>query len=156
MGFFSKLFGKSEKTEKSEKPSEDKGDSGEFQSIKIAASTEMTLKFIPGQFIILTGPDRGKAFRVSGFPTPDGHLITIGRDPVEGDRAYAHIQMDVPTVSRKHAEMVFKDKVLFIKNLSDTNPIQLNSEEIPVGEFVVLDLDSELRIGEIRMKYILR
>jgi len=153
MGFFSKLFGKSEKTGKSSKAEED---SNEFQTIKIAASTEMTLKFIPGQFIILTGQDRGKAFRVSGFPTPDGHVITVGRDPVEGDRAYAHIQMDVPTVSRKHAEMVFKDKVLSIKNLSDTNPIQLNSEEIPVGEFVELNLDSELRIGEIRMKYILR
>lgn len=153
MGFFSKLFGKSEKTEK---PAKAEGDSDEFQTIKIAASTEMTLKFIPGQFIILTGQDRGKAFRVSGFPTPEGHLITVGRDPVEGARAYAHIQMDVPTVSRKHAELVFKDKVLYLKNLSDTNPIQLNSEEIPVGEFVVLDLDSELRIGEIRMKYILR
>jgi len=153
MGFFSKLFGKSEKTKKA---SEGEGDSEEFQTIKIAASTEMTLKFIPGQFIILTGKDRGKAFRVSGFPTPDGHLITIGRDPVEGDRAYAHIQMDVPTVSRKHAELVFKDKVLSIKNLSDTNPIQLNAEEIPVGQFVELNLDSEIRIGEIRMKYILR
>jgi pSer/pThr/pTyr-binding forkhead associated (FHA) protein len=153
MGLFSKLFGKSEKTEK---PSEGEGDSGEFQSIKIMASTEQTLKFIPGQFIVLTGKDRGKAFRVSGFPTPEGHVITIGRDPVEGDRAYAHIQMDVPTVSRKHAEMLFKDNSLKIKNLSDTNPIQLNSEEIPVGEFVDLNLDSELRIGEIRMKYILR
>jgi pSer/pThr/pTyr-binding forkhead associated (FHA) protein len=153
MGFFSKLFGKSEKTEK---PVKEEGDSGEFQSIKIAASTEMTLKFIPGQFIVLSGKDRGKAFRVSGFPTPEGHVITIGRDPVEGDRAYAHIQMDVPTVSRKHAEMVFKDNVLYLKNLSDTNPIQLNSEEIPVGEFVELKIDSELRIGEIKMKYILR
>lgn len=154
MSFFSKLFKRSKKVEK---PSEQESRSvEEFKTVKIAASTDKTLKFIPGQFIVLTGKDRGKPFRVSGFPTPEGHVITMGREPVEGDRAYAHIQLDVQTVSRQHAELVYKDRKLFIKNLSETNPIQVNNEEVPVGIEKELELDSELRVGEIRMKYILR
>ncbi len=152
-GFFKKLFGK--RDDQSNKPQMSPAEE-EFQTVKLTPSSDKTLKFIPGQFILLSGKDRGKPFRVAGYPTPQGSIITIGREPGEGERAFAHIQLDVPTVSRKHAELSFKNGKLYIKNLSDTNPIELNEKEIPVGEEVLLPLDSELRLGEIRMKYILR
>ena len=148
--FFKKLFGGGDKP-KEQEPQEE-----EFQTVKLSPSTDRTLKFIPGQFIMLSGKDRGKPFRVAGFPTPEGSIITLGRDPVEGERAFAHIQLNVQTVSRKHAELNFKSGQLFIKNLSETNPIEVNGEEIEVNTEVPLPLDSELRLGEIRMKYILR
>ncbi|MBU1100758.1 MAG: FHA domain-containing protein [Bacteroidetes bacterium] len=149
--FFSKMFGKSDEPSKSASPAEE-----EFHTVKLAPTSDKTLKFIPGQFIMLSGKDRGKPFRVAGFPTPEGSIITIGRDPVTGERAFAHIQLDVQTISRQHAELIFKNGQLFIKNLSETNPIEVNDVEIKVGEEVSLPLDSELRLGEIRMKYILR
>lgn len=149
--FLSKMFGKSDEPAKSTSPAEE-----EFQTVKLASTSDKTLKFIPGQFIMLSGKDRGKPFRVAGFPTPEGSIITVGRDPVEGERAFAHIQLDVQTISRKHAELIFKNGQLHIKNLSETNPIEVNDSEINVGEEVPLPLDSELRLGEIRMKYILR
>jgi hypothetical protein len=150
---FNKLFGKGGSKKKS---AESEPDEDEFQTVKLSPSSDKTLKFIPGQFILLSGKDRGKPFRVAGFPTPEGSIITIGRDPVEGERAYAHIQLAVQTVSRKHAELNFRSGKLYIKNLSDTNPIEVNDEEIKVNEEVLLPLDSEIRLGEIRMKYILR
>lgn len=152
-GLFSKLFGKGNAQKKK---TESIAEEEEFQTVKLAPSTDKTLKFIPGQFILLSGKDRGKPFRVAGFPTPEGSIISIGRDPVEGERAYAHIQLDVQTVSRKHAELNFRSGKLYIKNLSDTNPIEVNDQEINVNEEVLLPLDSEIRLGEIRMKYILR
>lgn len=152
-GFFNRLFGKKEDTSKKQESS---AAEEEFQTVKLAPSSDKTLKFIPGQFILLSGKDRGKPFRVAGYPTPEGSLITIGREPGEGDRAYAHIQLDVQTVSRKHAQLNFKNGKLFIKNLSDTNPIEVNDTELKLDEEVLLPLDSEIRLGELRMKYILR
>ncbi len=150
--FFSNLFKKSA-TKESVQP-EEKKDTSEFKTIKIAAPTEKTLKFIPGQFIVLTGRDRGKPIRVAGFPTPEGSIVTIGRDEVAGERAYAHIQLDLQTVSRKHAELIYRDKKLFIKNLSETNPTMVNEDEIPHGGEKEIAFDNEVRIGELKLKYI--
>lgn len=153
--FFAKLFGKGETTKPMSAKSESEKDDGEFKTIKIAAPTEKTLKFIPGQFIVLSGRDRGKPIRVAGFPTPEGSIVTLGREEVVGERAYAHIQLDLQTVSRKHAELIFKDRKLYIKNLSDTNPTVVNEKEVVSGETEEVPLDSELRVGELKLKYIL-
>ena len=64
---FSKLFGKGGDKKKN---SESAVDEEEFQTVKLSPSSDKTLKFIPGQFILLSGKDRGKPFRVAGFPTP--------------------------------------------------------------------------------------
>lgn len=153
--FFGNLFGKGKTTPPMPTSNQEKEDDREFKTIKIAAPTEKTLKFIPGQFIVLSGRDRGKPIRVAGFPTPDGSIVSVGREEVIGERAYAHIQLDLQTVSRKHAELIFKDKKLFIKNLSETNPTVVNEKEVVSGETEEIPLDSELRIGELKLKYIL-
>lgn len=150
--FFSNLFKKSAPQE--QKQTEEQKESSEFKTIKIAAPTEKTLKFIPGQFIVLSGRDRGKPIRVAGFPTPEGSIVTIGRDEVAGERAYAHIQLDLQTVSRKHAELIFRDKKLYIKNLSETNPTLVNEEEITPGSEKEIAFESEVRVGELKLKYI--
>lgn len=155
LSFFSKLFGSKKEKNASEKQKNDNEQESEFKTIKIASSTEKTLKFIPGQFIVLSGRDRGKPIRVAGFPTPEGSIVTIGREPIIGERAYAHIQLELQTISRKHAELNFRDKKLYIKNLSETNPTIVNEKELATGEEAEIALDSELRLGEIKFKYIL-
>lgn len=155
MSLFLKLFGSKKSNQQEKETGNSPDEQSEFKTIKIASPTEKTLKFIHGQFIVLTGRDRGKPIRVAGFPTPEGSIVTVGRKPVEGERAYAHIQLDLQTVSRKHAELIYKDKKLFVKNLSKTNPTIINETEIAIGQEAELPIESELRIGEIKFKYIL-
>jgi pSer/pThr/pTyr-binding forkhead associated (FHA) protein len=79
----------------------------------------------------------------------------MGREPVTGERAYAHIQIDEKfhTVSRKQAELVWKDRKLYVKNLSDTNPTQVNGVEVKSGKPVHLKPGSIVRAGELEFEY---
>ncbi len=126
----------------------------EYKTIKIVRTSPKTLKFIPGKLIITDGPDKGKEFRVAGFPTPEGFIVSIGRKEVDGDRAYAHIKLNEKTVSRDQAELHYIDHKLYLKNLSETNFTQLNGSEIKPGKIAEVSSGSTIRAGEVEFKYV--
>ncbi len=127
----------------------------DLKTVRIVLPSAMTMRYVPGELVVLSGEDKGKSFKIAGFPTPEGSIITIGREPVTDERAYAHIQIEerFHTVSRKQAELIWKDKKLFVKNLSDTNPTQVNGMEIKAGKTVQLKAGSVLRTGELEFEY---
>ncbi|MBI5346867.1 MAG: type III secretion system inner membrane ring subunit SctD [Chlamydiae bacterium] len=63
----------------------------------------------------------------------------IGRDPDQ-----ANLVLDDNSVSRKHARLFKTDEGIFIKNLSETNPVEVN--EITVDEYLLIDGD-RIKIG---------
>jgi hypothetical protein len=117
-------------------------------------SPDKTLIMIPGSFEIITGLDQGKSFRMSGFPSPEGSVITIGRENVTGEKKYSHIQLKEKTVSRKQAEIIYKEKRLFIKNLSESNLTQLNGAELAIGLLKEIQNNSVIKTGEVEFRYI--
>ena len=128
--------------------------STDFQTIKIETdSAPKTMKLLPGYLEITAGADKGKKFSISGYPTPDGSVITIGRETVTGERKYAHIQLKEPTVSRKQAEIRAIGGKLEIKNLSTTNLTQLNGVEIQPNHKMELEPDSTIKTGEVEFTY---
>lgn len=127
----------------------------DFKTIKIVTTSPKTLKYIPGKLVINDGPDRGKEFRIAGYPTSEGSIVSIGRKNVTGDRAYSHIRLNEKTVSREQAILILRDNKLYVKNLSETNLTQVNGEELKLGEIVELRPESTLRTGEIEFKYII-
>lgn len=127
--------------------------SDDFKTIKITASSPKTLKFIPGKLTIVSGEDTGKSFKIAGYPTSEGSIVSIGREEVKGDRAYSHIQLMQKTISRKQAEIVQKEGKLYVKNMSDTNYTQLDGVELKVGEKAELKTGAVLRLGELEVKY---
>jgi len=124
-----------------------------LKTMIIPATSSRTMKFIPGGLEVLTGEDKGRIIRISGYPTPEGSIVTIGREPVTGPRDFAHIQFKERTISRRQAEIIYKDGKLYIKNLSETNFTSLDGKEIPVNTAVELKSDSIITFGEIEMKY---
>jgi beta-galactosidase beta subunit len=126
----------------------------DYKTIKIVKTSPKTLKFIPGKLIINDGADRGKEFKIAGYPTPNGFIVTIGRNEVSGDRAYAHIQLNEKTVSREQAELHYVDHKLFVKNLSETNFTQLNGSELKPGQSSEVSNGSTIRTGEVEFKYV--
>jgi hypothetical protein len=127
----------------------------DLKTVKIALPSPKTMRYVPGELVVLSGEDKGKSFKIAGFPTPEGSVVTIGREPVNGERAYAHIQIEerFHTVSRKQAEFIWKEKKLFVKNLSDTNPTQVNGVELKNGKMVQLKPGSVVRTGELEFEY---
>lgn len=124
-----------------------------LKTMIIPATSSRTMKFIPGGLEVMTGDDKGRIIRISGYPTEDGSTVTIGREPVSGPRDFAHIQFKERTISRKQAEIIFKDGKLYIKNLSETNFTSLDGRDIPVNTALELKSGSVITFGEIEMKY---
>jgi len=113
------------------------------------------MKFVPGRLVIAAGPDQGKEFRIAGRPTPEGNVVTIGRAEVEGEKAFAHIQLGdtYRTVSRMQAEIIQQDDKILLKNTSETNPTMVNGDHVPTGESVELDGGDMIRMGELMLRY---
>jgi len=114
-----------------------------------------TMKFVPGRLVIAAGPDQGKEFRIAGRPTPEGNVVTIGRAEVEGEKAFAHIQLGdtYRTVSRMQAEIIQQDDKILLKNTSETNPTMVNGDHLPTGETTELDGGDMIRMGELMLRY---
>jgi hypothetical protein len=115
-----------------------------------------TMKFIPGKLVVSAGPDQGTEFRIAGHPTQEGNVVTIGRAKVEGERAFAHIQLGETyrTVSRIQAEIVQKDDgEVLLRNKSTTNPTLVNNEILPAEETVKLSDGDLIQMGELVMRY---
>jgi len=128
--------------------------SGEsFKTIVVSPSAPKTIKFIPGFLEIINGEDKGKNFRIAGYPTPAGGIVTIGREEVAGERAFAHIQLKEKTVSRKQAELISTDGKLYIKNLSETNFTMVDGVELKPEQRIELKSDSIIRMGELEFRY---
>jgi hypothetical protein len=135
----------------SEEPEED---SDGPETLKFKAPPK-TMKFVPGRLVIAAGPDQGKEFRIAGRPTPEGNVVTIGRAEVEGEKAFAHIQLGdtYRTVSRMQAEIIQQDDKILLKNTSETNPTMVNGDHVPTGESVELDGGDMIRMGELMLRY---
>lgn len=139
---------------KSDVPSDKTSSDDDFKTIKVSYSAPKTLKFIPGKLEIISGLDKGKEFKMQGLPGPNGSIITIGRDKAAGDSEFSHIQLMEKTVSRRQAELSYRDHKLFIKNLSETNYTQLNGSELQVGESREVLPNAVIKAGEVEFRYI--
>lgn len=129
----------------------------DFKTIKLFIDDPKTMKFIPGKLEIISGDDKGRTFLISGYPTPEGSVVTLGRENVTGDRKFAHIQLDkrFQTVSRKQAELIYRSGKFYAKNLSSTNPTQVDGRELKVDQTAEVMPGSVIRTGELEFKYTL-
>lgn len=133
---------------------EESGD--DFSTIKFSyEGAPKTMKFIPGMLQIISGEDKGRSFRIAGYRTSEGNEVTLGRKDVAGNRSYAHIKIDqkFKTVSREQLKLIYKDGKLYVQNLSDTNPTQLDGVELKSGEQKPLKKGSVIRTGELEFEY---
>ena len=129
----------------------------EYKTIKIVRDPSRTLKFIPGELEIISGDDSGKYFRLTGYPTSKGSVVTLGTQPAEGDRKFAHILIDKKfrTVSRQQAEFIYKDSEhkLYIKNVSKTNLTRINDIELKPNDEAEITNGSTVTTGELTFRY---
>ncbi len=135
----------------------------QYETVRVETSVPPTLKFIPGKLLITNGPDKGKTLILSGYPTPEGNVLTIGRDfrewqdhpKLSGDRKYAHIRIkdDSRTLSRIQAEIIYREDRVYLKNLSEVNPCKVNGTDVAVNESVELSPGAKITTGYIEFSY---
>jgi membrane protein implicated in regulation of membrane protease activity len=115
------------------------------KTIRFHRPVDGTLQMLPGRLDIVEGEDKGQTIRfVRAGASPE---VTFGRS--EGP-AYRHIQLRAPTVSRKHAHMRYRDSIWSIRNLSTTNPVVVNGEDLSAeGSERTLREGDRIEMGEI-------
>jgi hypothetical protein len=125
-----------------------------FMTVNIVSQqAPKTMVFIPGKLEIVNGNDAGKQFVLSAYPAPTGAIVSIGSREETGDRKFSHIRLMEKTVSRAQAEFIYRDKKLYIKNLSKTNYTQLDGTDLQPEELGEVVPGSKIRMGELVFQY---
>lgn len=121
----------------------------------------MTMKALPGKLVILNGEQANKELSLFGAPTPEGQVITIGRDSpdwkkqLKKGREHSHIRIkdSTKTLSRLQAEMVLGNGEMRLRNLGEANPTVVDGVELSVGEIVALKSGSVIQAGNLKLRY---
>lgn len=115
---------------------------------------EGTLQLLPGRLEILAGTERVDEIRFLKVPGQEP-AVTFGRATGE---AHLHVQLEAPTVSRMHARMSFQGGRWRIANLSRTNPIVVNGEQLPLdaNASAVLEDGDCLEMGQVVFRFRMR
>lgn len=117
------------------------------QTVRFAVPDEGTLQFLPGRLQVVVGPESGREIRFVRSPNTPDTDVTFGRS--EGP-PHRHVQLLVPTVSRRHALMSLLDEHWSLQNLSATNPITHNGRRLAPDEVVPLLVDGDrIEMGEV-------
>jgi pSer/pThr/pTyr-binding forkhead associated (FHA) protein len=117
------------------------------QTLRFALPDDGTLQFLPGRLQVVAGPENGREIRFVRSPNSPTTDVTFGRS--EGP-PHRHIQLLVPTVSRRHALMSLIDEHWSLQNLSATNPVTHNGRRLAPDEVVPLLVDGDrIEMGEV-------
>jgi hypothetical protein len=119
------------------------------KTIRFHRPVDGTLQILPGRLEVVEGADTGQCIRFvrSGSESE----ITFGRS--EGP-PYRHIQLRAPTVSRHHARMRLDTDGWAIVNLSQTNPVVVNDQELAVdGTARTLRDGDRIEMGEVTFRF---
>ncbi len=124
----------------------------EGATIKMHAPPPGTLKLLPGYFEVVAGDPKLKEIRLYKTSGQTEIETTIGRLPGE---PYKHIQLKLPTVSRKQAKLVFSNGKYTLINYAPeaSNPTKINGMEMSVNESHPLEEGDRIGMGEVELVY---
>jgi len=120
------------------------------ETIRFRRPSDEPVQLLPGRLEIVAGDARHEEIRFVRVPGRPAELI-LGRDP--GD-SVQHVTLRSGTVSRRHARFEYANGRWVVANLSRTNPVILNSQELSArdGARDLADGD-RLELGEVVLRF---
>ena len=121
------------------------------QPLHFRQPADATVQLLPGRLEVLAGePRQHQEIRFIRVPGAPAELI-LGREPGPSPQ---HIAFESSTVSRRHARLAFADGRWALSNLSQTNPVVVNDQELTVrdGRRLLVDGD-RLELGEVSLRF---
>lgn len=115
-----------------------------------SAAAVGTLRMLPGRLVPEDRQALRDDIRFIALDTTGEQRFTLGR----GDGPlHEHIQIAAPTVSRRHASMVYASGVWSIANLSETNPVRVNGNELRGPEDLPLAEGDLVEMGDLVLRF---
>jgi hypothetical protein len=120
------------------------------ETVRFRRPGEDALQLLPGRLEVLAGEPRHREFRLLRVPGERPQVI-LGREPGPSPQ---HVALQSATVSRRHARLAYANGGWAVANLSQTNPVVLNEEEISNldGERPLSDGD-RIELGEVVLRF---
>jgi hypothetical protein len=120
------------------------------ETIRFRRPVEEAVQLLPGRLEVLAGDPQHREIRFVKLPGEPMQLI-LGRDA--GPSAQ-YVALRSGTVSRRHAKFAFTDGRWAIANLSKTNPVVVNDEELSHSEGPRPLVDGDrLELGEVVLRF---
>jgi hypothetical protein len=120
------------------------------ETVRFQRPTEDVVQLLPGHLEVLAGDSRHQEIRFVRVQGQQPQLI-LGRNP---GRSPQHIALNSSTVSRQHARLAFSGGKWAVANLSTTNPVVVNDQELTNldGELPLADGD-RIELGEVVLRF---
>jgi len=120
------------------------------ETVRFLRRGDEPVQLLPGRLEVLAGETRHHEIRFVRLPGKADQLI-LGRDAGPSPQ---YVGLGSTTVSRRHARFAFTDGCWTIENLSQTNPVVVNDDELSDidGERPLVDGD-RLELGEIVLRF---
>jgi hypothetical protein len=120
------------------------------ETVRFVRSVDEPVQLLPGRLEVLAGDARHHEIRFIRIPGEPIQLI-LGR---EAGPSPQYVALDSSTVSRRHAHFAYIGGQWVVKNLSKTNPLVVNDDELTDGhrERPLADGD-RLELGEVVLRF---
>jgi hypothetical protein len=120
------------------------------ETIRFNRPAEEVLQLLPGRLEVLAGEPRHREIRFVRAPGQLPQLI-LGRDAAGSPQ---HVALQSSTVSRQHARLAYANGTWAVANLSQTNPVIVNDEELSGvdRERPLVDGD-RIELGEVVLRF---
>ncbi|HTE47122.1 MAG TPA: FHA domain-containing protein [Gemmatimonadaceae bacterium] len=120
------------------------------ETVRFRRPVEEPVQLLPGRLEVLAGESQHHEIRFVRIPGEPMQLI-VGRDA--GPSAQ-YVALKSSTVSRRHARFAFANGQWAVKNLSQTNPVVVNDEQLSHtdDERALVDGD-RLELGEVVLRF---
>jgi hypothetical protein len=120
------------------------------ETVRFVRPTDEVVQLLPGHLEVLSGDTRQQEIRFVRVAGQQPHLI-LGRNP---GRSPQHVALNSSTVSRQHARLAYSGGKWMVANLSQTNPVVVNDQELTNldGERQLADGD-RIELGEVVLRF---
>ena len=120
------------------------------ETVRFVRPTDEVVQLLPGHLEVLSGDTRQQEIRFVRVAGQQPHLI-LGRNP---GRSPQHVSLNSSTVSRQHARLAYSGGKWVVANLSQTNPVVVNDQELTNldGERQLADGD-RIELGEVVLRF---
>jgi pSer/pThr/pTyr-binding forkhead associated (FHA) protein len=120
------------------------------ETVRFVRPNDEVVQLLPGHLEVLSGDSRHQEIRFVRVQGQQPQLI-LGRNP---GRSPQHVALNSSTVSRQHARLAFSGGKWAVANLSKTNPVVVNDQELTNhdGERQLSDGD-RIELGEVVLRF---
>jgi hypothetical protein len=120
------------------------------ETVRFVRPTDEVVQLLPGHLEVLSGDTGHQEIRFVRVAGQQPHLI-LGRNPGPSPQ---HVSLNSSTVSRQHARLAYSGGKWMVANLSQTNPVVVNDQELTNldGERQLADGD-RIELGEVVLRF---